>query len=112
MLDDLFVLGDVNMDGDVNSTDLGLLLNNFGSTAGPGWEGGDLDVDSNVSSADLGLLLNNFNATSDAAVAVPEPSPSTLLLSLLLSSACGFRRIRRGGRSREPEQPLISAKAV
>lgn len=80
-LNDTYVLGDVNLDGDVNSIDLGLLLNNFNSTAGLTWGGGNLNADANVDSIDLGLLLNNFNFNSPASLsAVPEPSGCVLLL--------------------------------
>ena len=71
---DTYVVGDANLDGDVDSADLGLLLNNFSSTAGVGWGGGDLNADSNVNSSDLGLLLNNFSFSSSSAAAVPEPT--------------------------------------
>lgn len=77
---DVYVMGDVNLDGDVNSTDLGQLLNNFGSGAGPGWSGGDLNADNDVNSTDLGLLLNEFGSMS-ASVAVPEPSGLLSFLS-------------------------------
>ena len=52
--------GDVNRDGSVDSTDLGLLLNNFGAVVDVAWAQGDLNFDGKVDSADLGLLLNNF----------------------------------------------------
>lgn len=90
---DVYVMGDVNLDGDVNSADLGLLLNNFNSTDGPGFGGGDLNADSNVNSADLGLLLNNFGATSASGTAVPEPS-SHLLLVLAAGLLLVMRRRR------------------
>jgi len=77
---DVYVVGDVDLNGDVDSTDLGLLLNNFSSNAGPGWGGGDLDADGSVDSTDLGLHLNNFSFTSAAASAVPEPGSLGLLL--------------------------------
>jgi len=70
-----FVIGDVDLSGFVDSTDLGLLLNNFNATAptagaGVGWGGGDLDIDGDVNSTDLGQLLNNFGFNSFAAVQV------------------------------------------
>lgn len=86
-----WVVGDVDLDGDVDSTDLGRLLNNFGSTAGLGWGDGNLTEDSLVDSTDLGRLLNNFNFVS--AAAVPEPSDFSQLLFAL--SALIVVRIRR-----------------
>ena len=79
-MDDVYILGDVNLNGDVDSDDLGLLLNNFDSNAGVGWGGGDLNADLSVDSGDLGLLLNNFGSTSAAASAVPEPSSCMLIM--------------------------------
>lgn len=88
------VLGDVNLDFAVDSSDLGLLLNNFGSTAatagaGAGYGGGDLNMNGTVDSSDLGLLLNNFGASN---AAVPEPTSTVLLL---LASLSVFGVIRR-----------------
>lgn len=94
--------GDLNLDFNVDSTDLGLLLNNFGAMnasagAGPGWGGGDITMEGNVDSTDLGRLLNNFGFMGAAAAAVPEPAP----LSLLLVAAIGllsFSRRRQSSR--------------
>lgn len=92
---DVYVLGDVNLNGDVDSDDLGLLLNNFGSSAGPGWGGGDLNANMVVDSDDLGLLLNNFGnttASAAAAAAVPEPSSVALILVALCGAIASRRR--------------------
>ena len=88
-----FVRGDVDFNGDVDSTDLGLLLNNFGSTDGLLYTDGNLDDDANVGSSDLGLLLNNFGFTSAAsAVAVPEPSAAGLWLTSFALLIIRWRR--------------------
>lgn len=87
-----FVLGDVNLDGDVNSTDLGLLLNNFGGDSTFG--GGDMNGDGAVNSTDLGLLLNNFGSTSASTSAVPEPSGLAASLIAALS-LLGLARPRK-----------------
>ena len=75
----VFVSGDVDLDGDVDSTDLGLLLNNFSDNTGLGWGGGNLNTGNAVDSTDLGLLLNNFSFTSPAfaasATSVIAPLP-------------------------------------
>ncbi len=89
---DVYRTGDVNLDGDVNSSDLGALLNNFGSTAGVTWSGGDLNADSNVNSSDLGALLNNFGSSSAAASVVPEPRGICLMLPLLIAGLAARRR--------------------
>lgn len=74
-----FVLGDLNLNGTVDSTDLGLMLNNFGSTSTSNWDDGNLNDDGGVNSTDLGLLLNNFNFGTAAAAVVPEPNVAWLL---------------------------------
>lgn len=51
-------MGDINLDGTVDSSDLGVLLLNFGSTSVTGWTNGDLDFNSTVDSTDLGLFLS------------------------------------------------------
>ncbi|MBW7904460.1 MAG: S8 family serine peptidase [Phycisphaerae bacterium] len=53
------VPGDLNGDGCVNQSDLGILLSDFGC-AGGGCAG-DADGDGDTDQADLGILLSNFN---------------------------------------------------
>lgn len=89
-----YVPGDINLDGSVNSTDLGLLLNNFNDDSGLGWGSGNLNDDANVDATDLGLLLNNFNFSSASAQAVPEPS-SMLLVLAAFASLLGITRRKR-----------------
>lgn len=87
-----YLVGDANLDGTVDSTDLGLLLNNF-SGNDVGYTGGDLNTDSLVNSTDLGLLLNNFNANAASASQVPEPNGlTTIVLAMLLLSRSLRRR--------------------
>lgn len=50
--------GDADQDGDVDISDLGILLSQFGLT-GPDLMG-DVDADGDVDISDLGLLLANF----------------------------------------------------
>jgi len=61
--------GDINGDGIVDVTDMGILLNNFGCT-GSGCAG-DLNGDGVVDVVDLGILLNNFGCESTGK---PEPA--------------------------------------
>ena len=52
--------GDLNADDCVDLADLGILLADFGCTAGPGNCPGDVDGDGDTDLADLGILLANF----------------------------------------------------
>ena len=52
--------GDADGDGDIDITDLGFVLSQFGMV-GPGLEG-DLDGDGDVDVTDLGIVLANFGA--------------------------------------------------
>lgn len=51
---------DINSDGIVNADDLGVLLNNFGTTN----NAGDLNNDGVIDADDLGILLNSFGCVS------------------------------------------------
>jgi choice-of-anchor B domain-containing protein len=54
---------DVSGDGEVNITDLGAVLANFGTTSGAAHEDGDIDGDGDVDITDLGLLLAAFGTS-------------------------------------------------
>jgi hypothetical protein len=97
--------GDANMDGTVNLSDLGTLIDNFGK---PGnWLAGDFNYDGKVDLGDLGELINNFGKSapvgSSVAIAgmnvstVPEPSMLALsaIGGLALFAWCLCRRKRR-----------------
>jgi hypothetical protein len=53
------LVGDLNLDGSVNSADFILFADNFGKVA-PSYDRGDLNYDNNVNSADFILFSNNF----------------------------------------------------
>ena len=79
-----YIIGDADLDGNVVSIDLGLLLNNFNASSDVGWNQGDFDGDGIVNSIDLGLLLNGFGFSSAASVnVVPEPNFGGLSLLML-----------------------------
>jgi len=65
------VPGDINLDGEVNLQDFGVLKQNFGQ--GARRTGGDLTGDGVVGLADFGELKANFGRSNAAAV-VPEPT--------------------------------------
>jgi hypothetical protein len=72
------LIGDTNLDGTVNLTDLLNLLNSYGQ-AGRDWAQGDQNYDGSVNLTDLLDLLNNYGQTAAATVAVPEPATASLL---------------------------------
>lgn len=55
--------GDLDLDGDVDITDLTQLLSHFGMVAGATPADGDLDGDTDVDISDLATLLSNFGVT-------------------------------------------------
>lgn len=75
----IFVAGDVDLDGDVDSIDLGRLLNNFEDTSGLTWESGNLNADAVIDSVDLGRLLNSFGFESLSALASLATSASAVV---------------------------------
>jgi fibronectin-binding autotransporter adhesin len=76
------LLGDANIDGHVDLTDLSTVLNNFGSTT-PAWTSGNFDGAPTIDLTDLSDVLNNFGLTNSNAslvfggasvAAAPEPT--------------------------------------
>lgn len=75
------LLGDANLDGTVNLTDLLTLLNNYG-LSGKDWAEGDFNYDGTVNLTDLLSLLNNYGLSTGGiatSAAVPEPVTAGLL---------------------------------
>lgn len=52
--------GDTNGDGDVDLSDLGVVLSGYGATSGATLETGDFDGDGDVDLSDLGVVLSRF----------------------------------------------------
>ncbi len=78
-----FVLGDANLDGHVDLSDLSIVLNNFGSTTNS-WTSGNFDGSSTIDLTDLSDVLNNFGASvgssaSPSLAGTPEPASLALL---------------------------------
>jgi hypothetical protein len=101
------LLGDTNLDGKVDVTDLGNLASSYGAGSGAVWVQGDTNYDGKVDVTDLGNLASNYGgqlssgpvASSLAIVAgdsssatVPEP---TALGALCIASALLLARRRR-----------------
>ncbi|MCX5656352.1 MAG: cadherin domain-containing protein [Planctomycetota bacterium] len=89
------LIGDVNLDGIVDDSDISILSNNYGFTD-QSWANGDVyDYDGIVSDDDVGLQANNYGMTAGqltggiselAAGQASAASASSALVSLLLAS--------------------------
>ena len=78
-------IGDFNLDGVINGTDLATMAANFGATPPPDllYEDGNANCDNLINATDLAVLAANFGYTAPPA-AVPEP----VTMSLLGIGAC------------------------
>src|SRR5277367_2393881 len=76
------LLGDANLDGSVNGTDLGILATNFNKsvTGFSGWDQGDFNYDGSVNGTDLGYISSNFNQGISAAV-ITAANPATVFFT-------------------------------
>jgi endo-1,4-beta-xylanase len=84
------LLGDTDLNGNVNVADLANLAANFGVNTGGVWTAGDFDYNGNVNVADLADLAANFGDTLPLAggaapdtATVPEPEMIGLLGGIL-----------------------------
>ena len=83
-------MGDTNLDGLVDDTDLAALDASYG-TAG-GWDDGNLGLDGIVNATDLALLAGSYAPAGGGAAPVPEP---TTMCVLALAGAALLHRRRR-----------------
>jgi hypothetical protein len=78
------LIGDTNLDGAVNTTDLQMLLSNFNQSA-KSWDQGDFNYDGKVNTVDLQPLLLNFNTSVGsqvlASAQISPPQAATVLQS-------------------------------
>jgi T5SS/PEP-CTERM-associated repeat protein len=85
--------GDIDFDGDVDSTDAALFAPHLGTVGLSDWTNGDFNDDDATTLFDLTLLQANLGqATSPSATAVPEPG---MLGLLLIGAVAGLRFARR-----------------
>jgi len=82
-------LGDANLDGVRDTTDLTILATNFGN--GSTWQEGDFNSDGLIDTTDLAILATNFGYVADSDGSVPEPSS----LGLLSLGAVGLSALRK-----------------
>ena len=69
-------MGDFNLDGVIDTTDLAILAANFGTVLG-GWSIGHANTDSVIDTTDLAILATNFGFVASGEV--PEPATLSLL---------------------------------
>ena len=114
------LVGDLNLDGEVDATDLNKLVANLGGsvTAGQNWQSGDINYDGEIDATDLNALVANLGnnlpaaggvqmaqvsgiAAMPSAVAAPAasvaavPEPGTLALLAAGLAAAGIAAFRR-----------------
>ena len=93
--------GDANLDGDVDTNDLTIVLGNFGRTAGVNWIQGDFNGDGRVDMNDLTSVLANFGTSSWRACRPCRNRPAPSLLasprSACWASPGGAARHRSAG---------------
>ncbi|MEM9751783.1 MAG: hypothetical protein AAF916_00190 [Planctomycetota bacterium] len=70
------LMGDANLDGTVNQTDLNAVLNGWG-TSGLGWSDGNFGGQDSIDQFDLNAVLNNWGSSAAPnfeGFAIPEPA--------------------------------------
>jgi hypothetical protein len=92
--------GDIDLDGDVDRSDLSEFTRHYGSGSGALWTSGDFNGDGATTLTDLGLLQSHYGQSRAAAAAVPEPS--TLALATLATVGWLFRTPLARKRGRRP----------
>jgi hypothetical protein len=80
------LIGDVNLDGEVNGTDFGFVAAYFGMHVTDGWAEADFNYDGVVNGTDFSLLAGNFGKTT-VGIAVEVPTITTAPSSALSNSA-------------------------
>ena len=87
-----YLIGDANLDGNVNAADLNAVGRNW-QQASSLWSEGDFDASGFVEAGDLnGLGINWQMRTPEAAANEAVPEPAGLLLLILGTIACLLRR--------------------
>jgi hypothetical protein len=103
------LIGDTNLDGKVDVTDLGNVASSYGTASATSWITGDFNYDGVVDVTDLGDLASNYGASlTDSAAAsrmsatvttqlaaIPEPSSLATVTTAIAASLRSRRRRRR-----------------
>ena len=90
------ILGDANLDGRVDLTDLNIVLNNLGTTSSLRSHG-NFDGAATIDLTDLNDVLNNLGVGAPgssglAATSIPTPEPASLMIAALGVTALSLRR--------------------
>ena len=88
-----FVLGDADLDGDVEASDLNVLGVHWQQTGVRSWSMGDSNGDRRVDATDLNAVGLNWLSGTPAARAVAEPSGFSVVLVTVLGLVTTRRRI-------------------
>jgi hypothetical protein len=93
----LTVMGDANMDGIVDVSDLGILAGNWEADIDVHWYKGDFNLDGIVDVSDLGILAGNWETdiTADELAPMLDVVPEPASMSLLAIGGLTFFRFRR-----------------
>jgi hypothetical protein len=89
-----YLLGDANLDGAINASDLDALGQNWQGRPNT-WQLGDFNADGIVSTGDLNNLGRNWQQSIPSTASpenVPEPAAFTLLLCVMLTPLLRHRR--------------------
>jgi T5SS/PEP-CTERM-associated repeat protein len=77
------LMGDSDIDGDVDFADLVKVAQHYGQTGGKYWYEGNFNYDDNVGFADLVKVAQNYGMSLPAAALVEVPEPSAITLATL-----------------------------
>jgi autotransporter-associated beta strand protein len=90
------LIGDTNIDGHVDLSDLNVVLNNLGSTLSS-WAQGNFDGAATINLTDLNDVLNHLGTTlpTGGAVATAVPEPASLGIIALAAGLLTVKRRRR-----------------
>jgi hypothetical protein len=88
-----YLLGDANLDGTVNATDLNALAVNWQSDSAV-WSSGDFTGEGSVNASDLNVIGSNWRKSiGSAAAAHNVPEPSSLMLLLIVVGSIAASRV-------------------
>jgi hypothetical protein len=71
------LLGDANLDGNVNGSDFTIMAKKFNQAVPNGWDKGDFNYDGAVNGTDFTLLAKNFNQAAQIGAVVPAVAQAT-----------------------------------